>query len=119
MSMPKLPLVVSLLLLSSAPLLGGMGEALRALGVEFTLGGGSRFVYTWAWSLSLLAIALFLPNTQELMRHHRPGFDFRPDEVTARLAWRPTPAWGLATALLAAAGVLSLSGATEFLYYQF
>lgn len=102
-----------------APLLGGMGEALRDLGVEFTLGGGSRFVYTWAWSLSLLAIALFLPNTQELMRHHRPGFDFRPDEVTARLAWRPTPAWGLATALLAAAGVLSLSGATEFLYYQF
>jgi D-alanyl-lipoteichoic acid acyltransferase DltB (MBOAT superfamily) len=102
-----------------APLLGGGAETLRALGVEYALGGGSHFVFTWAWSLSLLAIALFLPNTQELMRHYRPGLDFRPELVASRLSWRPTPAWGLATALLAAAGVLSLSGATEFLYYQF
>ncbi len=102
-----------------APMLGGLGELFLAWGGQFALGGGSQFVFTWAWVSSLLAIALFLPNTQELMRHHRPGFDFDPAAVTATMEWRPTPAWGLLTAALAAAGILSLSQATEFLYYQF
>jgi len=39
--------------------------------------------------------------------------------LAARLEWRTTFAWGLAMAILAVAGVLSLSQATQFLYYQF
>ena len=66
-----------------------------------------------------LGFALFLPNTQELMRRHSPGLDFDPAAVTARLEWRTTLAWGVAMAILAVAGVLSLSQATQFLYYQF
>jgi D-alanyl-lipoteichoic acid acyltransferase DltB (MBOAT superfamily) len=101
------------------PKLGGAAVLLRDMGVQFALGGGSRFVLTWFWVVCLLLIALFLPNAQELMRRHRPGLDFDPGAVTARLEWRATPAWGLALAMLAAAGVLSLSQATQFLYYQF
>jgi len=99
--------------------LGGAADLLESLGIKFSLGGGSRFILTWGWVICLLAIALFLPNTQELMRRHRPGLDFEPSAVPARLEWRPTVAWGLAMAILAIAGVLSLSQATQFLYYQF
>jgi hypothetical protein len=102
-----------------APLLGGFADVLTGAGVTFALGGGSRFVLTWAWTLPLLAIALLMPNTQELMRHYRPGLDFDPTTLRSRLAWRPTRAWSLALAVLTAAGLLSLSQATEFLYYQF
>lgn len=99
--------------------LGGAADLLESLGIQFSLGGGSRFILTWGWVICLLAIALFLPNTQELMRRHRPGLDFDPAAVTARLEWRSTIVWGLAMAILAVAGVLSLSQATQFLYYQF
>lgn len=99
--------------------LGGTADMLKNMGMQFSLGGGSRFILTWGWVICLLAIALFLPNTQELMRCHRPGLDFDPAAVTTRLKWRPSNTWGLAMAILAIAGVLSLSQATQFLYYQF
>jgi hypothetical protein len=35
------------------------------------------------------------------------------------LRWRPSVAWAWAIGVLSAAGALSLSQATEFLYYQF
>ena len=101
------------------PKLGAAADLLQGLGVQFALGGGSRFMLTWSWVVCLLVIALFLPNAQELMSRHRPGLDFDPKAVTPRLEWQATPAWGLALAILAAAGVLSLSHATQFLYYQF
>jgi len=31
----------------------------------------------------LAAIALFLPNTQEIMADYRPAVDFKPDDLTA------------------------------------
>ena len=102
-----------------APTLGGVADSMRAWGVEFQLGGGSRFVLTWAWTLALLAVALFLPNTQQLMRLHRPGLDFDPTDSQGVLEWKPNGLWAWALAVIAAAGVLSLSQATEFLYYQF
>ncbi|WP_300454980.1 MBOAT family protein [Accumulibacter sp.] len=105
--------------LAFLPVLGGAADSLRAWGVEFYLGGGSRFAATWIWSVALLSIALFLPNTQELMRLHRPGLDFYPASSESRLEWKPNAAWAWMMAGIAAAGVLSLSQATEFLYYQF
>ncbi|HRH80784.1 MAG TPA: MBOAT family protein [Thiobacillaceae bacterium] len=101
------------------PVMGSMADLLRASGVEFYLGGGSQFVFTWAWAVTLLAVALFLPNTQEFMRQHRPGLDFELAESRPALAWKPNSSWAWLLAALAAAGILSLSQATEFLYYQF
>lgn len=102
-----------------APLLGGLGDQLQHLGVRFGLGGGAHFVLTWTWTLPLLAIAFWLPNTQEFMRHYQPGLDFDAASARAGWVWRPSLRWALAIACLAAAGGLSLSGASEFLYYQF
>jgi D-alanyl-lipoteichoic acid acyltransferase DltB (MBOAT superfamily) len=99
--------------------LGPAAGTLQGWGVTLALGGGSQFVLTWAWTLLLLAFALLLPNTQELMRDHRPGLDFDPAKATNRLRWSAHPGWAGFMALVAVAGVLSLSHATEFLYYQF
>lgn len=89
------------------------------LDISFTPGGGSRFLLTWGWSLALLTIALFLPNTQEIMAAWKPGLDMEGNAGPTRLPWRPSVAWAWGMALLMAAGLLSLSGASEFLYYQF
>ncbi len=102
----------------AAPL-GGVANWLAQAGVTLRLGGGSEFVLTWGWSVALLAIALLLPNTQEIMRHYRPGLDFVSSGTRPWAAWRPSVAWAWAIAVLSGAGALSLSGATEFLYYQF
>jgi len=102
------------------PALASGGVFLKeTLGLRFYLGGGNLFLLTWSWVIGLLAIALFMPNTQEIMRNHRPGLDFDAGAATGALAWRPTAAWALTTGALSAAGLLSLSKATEFLYYQF
>ncbi|WP_291993799.1 MBOAT family protein [Candidatus Accumulibacter sp. ACC003] len=101
------------------PMLGGAAERLSNLGIEFTLGGGKQFLLTWAWDLALLSIALFLPNTQQIMYRYRPGLDFCPGENARALEWKPSGVWACVVALIAAAGVLSLSQASEFLYYQF
>ncbi|MBL8422637.1 MAG: MBOAT family protein [Candidatus Accumulibacter phosphatis] len=101
------------------PALGSAADSMRSWGVEFHLGGGTRFVSTWGWTLALLSIALFLPNTQQLMRLHRPGLDFEPADGESALEWRANAVWAWALAVIAAAGLLSLSQATEFLYYQF
>lgn len=73
-----------------------------------------------AWIAGLMAVALFLPNTHQIMRRYRPTID-APVAVEAptRLRWRPS-GFGLAWAVLAAlSSILLLGRATEFLYFQF
>jgi len=69
--------------------------------------------------VALFLIARFLPNSNELMAAHAPALDAEEHVRAGRLQWRPTRRWGLATAALAAAGVLALSQVSEFLYFQF
>ena len=63
------------------------------------------------------AIALFAPNTQQIVR------DAAPDEVRppapSRIDWRPSPLWSAAVGITLVACVLSLNNASEFLYFQF
>ena len=95
-----------------------VGEWLARHGVDFALGGGARFVQTYAAVAALAAIALAAPNTQQLMARFRPGLG-APAAGQTRLEWRLTPARAWAAGLLAAAGFLSLNRVSEFLYYQF
>ena len=76
-----------------------------------------------------LAIALLAPNTQQFMRHARPGLrtagypspyvvdGFWPNFT--RLRWQPTPLTAVATALLLVACILSLKDVSEFIYFRF
>jgi alginate O-acetyltransferase complex protein AlgI len=69
----------------------------------------------------LLAIAWFLPNTQQIMHRFRPALGYFRTRVNPAgvLQWRPNLWWA---ATLAFGGVLALthlSVVREFIYYQF
>ena len=72
---------------------------------------------------SLLAIAFFAPNTQQIMQGYRPGLvDSRQRDAapyTGRLVWRPTRGWAVAIAVVTVWGVLGINRLSEFLYFQF
>ncbi|MFM0728460.1 MBOAT family protein [Paraburkholderia strydomiana] len=64
-------------------------------------------------------IALLMPNSNEIMARYSPVLDKVRTSLPAALQWRPQAGWGVAIGVLAAAALLHLAGATEFLYFQF
>jgi hypothetical protein len=107
-----------------ARLLEPLRGVLSSAGVEFREGGGSQFVLTYFWVGTLSCIALFAPNTQEIMHRYRPGLDYhlaRDGKASAAstTAWRPSRWCGVAIGIIFACGMLSLTRISEFLYFQF
>ena len=78
----------------------------------------------WApWVLTSFVIVWFMPNTQELMRNHRPGLDFTcpqpsPGKFCA-IVWQPSVSWFFFVSLIFCASLAMLSGTSPFLYFQF
>jgi alginate O-acetyltransferase complex protein AlgI len=77
----------------------------------------------WLWCGGLAAIALLLPNTQEIMRNHLTGIT-RPSEppkgfAATVISFSSTPLWAVLTAALMTAGLISLPQPTSFLYFNF
>ena len=103
--------------------LGALLPALQHAGVlragEIPLFDGARK----SLALALLFVVVWaMPNTIELMRRYRPtvtGFESGP--AAEGVAWRLTPAWGLATAVVAYLALLPIMAtrSSEFLYFQF
>jgi alginate O-acetyltransferase complex protein AlgI len=103
--------------------LGPLGGWLRAVGVQPAWTSGS-FLLSSAGRISvLLVIALALPNTMELLASYEPALGVRPARVRGRLlalaAWRPNGGWAVGLACVALAGIMSLGGLHEFIYWQF
>ena len=96
--------------------LGPLGTRLTGLGIEAYLGGGQRFVQNWSWVALGALIAFVMPNTQEFHARLRPALE---PVRTGWLRWRPNAVWAIGLGALAAAGILSLSRPSEFLYFQF
>jgi hypothetical protein len=75
------------------------------------------------WSVLLFAIAMFCPNSAQLLARHEPALGMRAPAAAGRglfgLAWRPSIGWAIIVALLALASILRFSGPSEFLYWQF
>lgn len=69
------------------------------------------------WTLGLLAFALVCPNSARLMRYHDDVGAAPPRR--ARLAWRPSPLWLLAVAVILLFTIGQIGRVKEFLYYQF
>lgn len=87
-------------------------------------GGATEFVFRNAWIGGLLIIALFLPNSLQVMAKFEPALDFGERAGhTAPLVrfaqWRPSVSWALGVATVAAIAVLRLGDHSEFLYWQF
>ena len=77
-----------------------------------------------AWVVGLLAMALALPNTLEIMARYEPALDFtprteRPSWWWGLATWRPSLAWTVAVAALLGFAVMRLGPDSEFLYWQF
>jgi len=77
-----------------------------------------------AWITALLSIALFLPNSLEIMAAHEPalGIQSKPQgqsRLASWLTWRPSLPWALIMAALAAITIFRWNGKSEFLYWQF
>jgi hypothetical protein len=82
------------------------------------------FLVTLLWVLGLLAVALLLPNTQQVMARFEPvlGIKDRPANTGlpwTRVQWAPTAGWAVVVALLGAFAVMRVGGPSEFLYWQF
>lgn len=104
--------------------IGGFAPILQNLGIDFYLGGGARFLETWAWVILAASIAFLLPNTQELTRQFDPALDFnvstlRNTFLMKRLTWEPSVGWAVFLGMAAVASLLSLNRPAEFLYFQF
>jgi alginate O-acetyltransferase complex protein AlgI len=103
--------------------LGPVGHLLQALGVRPAWSSGSFLLTATARIVVLLFIALALPNTLELLAAYEPALGVKlardPNRVLALLAWRPTGTWAVGLACVALAGILSLGGLHEFIYWQF
>ena len=79
--------------------------------------------------LALLPLALFMPNTQQIMALAEPAItrhECKPDDdislapaLERRLRWRPTLAWAVIMGIITAVAVLGMANISEFLYFQF
>ena len=109
---------------SLAGKLGSLEPWLIRHGVEFygihALGDSRQAII---WIVCLTPIALFLPNTQQLLYRYRPTTASYSKEIQHLryrwMEWRPTLPWGLFVAAIFTISLLSLTKFSEFLYFQF
>lgn len=80
-------------------------------------GAGFTMIFT------LLAIAWFMPNTQQVMRDFHPALDTYRGKIEVWIPQRPrfrlNVRWAVFTAFLFVTAVGALTRVSEFLYFQF
>ena len=86
--------------------------------------GLATFAMAAAYLVGLLAIAVLLPNSLQVMSKYKPALYVQERPITLAgfdvpVYWRPTLLWMAFTAALAAISMSRLSGKSEFLYWQF
>jgi D-alanyl-lipoteichoic acid acyltransferase DltB (MBOAT superfamily) len=100
---------------------------LSSLGIALVTEGASQMFFTYLWSIALLAIAWFTPNTQEWLKHYNPALDYQPIKASSEpsnhwgksLSWQPNKFWSITLGIIAGIGLVYLRKATVFLYFQF
>lgn len=99
--------------------LGPLKPLFERLGVDFYLGGGSRFLETWVWIVVAGSIAFFCPNTQQIMGRYEAWAGSTVHRGEAWYLWRPSLRWSVYIGAILLGSMLSLTRPTEFLYFQF
>ena len=125
---------------SAGNVLGGMvglhgiglpGQRFGAAGMHLLDGSVPvhAFANAAATLLALLAIALLLPNSVQILAAYEPVLytpkraaeipGILPSMLRRPLVWRPTLAWMVLFAAIGAVSMIRLTGMSEFLYWQF
>lgn len=103
--------------------LGSAAGFLASIGVRPAWTSGALLMGATIRIGVLLAIALLMPNTLQILAAFEPALGVKPGKTSSRLqralTWRPNRAWAVGLACAALAGVLSLGELSEFLYWQF
>jgi len=99
-------------------ILGGVSLANVGGAAVAAPGGG-----WWVWLGVLYLWVLFAPNSQAVLSLFQPALGVKPSRhpglLGGRLLWQPSRPWAILTAVVFAVCFLSLSTASEFLYYKF
>jgi alginate O-acetyltransferase complex protein AlgI len=104
--------------------LGPLSNAVRRFVAPSSELAGQDLFFALAWTVSLLAIALLMPNTLQILGRYEPALvAARPVTGSGKLqrliAWSPSLPWAVALAALAVMAIMRLGGKSEFLYWQF
>jgi D-alanyl-lipoteichoic acid acyltransferase DltB (MBOAT superfamily) len=88
------------------------------------LGGARDLLVGCAWMMALLAVALLLPGSLDLLSQHEPALGVKQRPADTRFSraigqWRPSLPWAIALSAAAFAAITRLDGKSEFLYWQF
>jgi D-alanyl-lipoteichoic acid acyltransferase DltB (MBOAT superfamily) len=89
---------------------------IRVIGLPLPIGADAVFALLAAMVALGLAIVLALPNIPQIFRYRE--FRHAP-EAASWLAWRPSLAWAVVTALAFTAALFGMWQRLEFLYFQF
>jgi alginate O-acetyltransferase complex protein AlgI len=106
-----------------APTLQGALAVFHGMvGLNGLRGGGFERDGVFLSVLLPLLLAMFAPNTQQILRAYRPGLGHRerPDLPSVPwLSWRPNLAYATLWAVIALFSISHLWSTSEFLYFQF
>ncbi len=91
----------------------GLAVQLGTPGSNFDPAGHSPY-----WVVALLAIAWYMPNTQQFMAHFSPALE-PAKGLPNRPQWSPSRGWAISIGVLAVVALLHLTRVSEFLYFQF
>ena len=105
---------------SLTPLLGPLGRALSPAAGMST----QDLAVITGWIVVLMAIALWMPNTLQILSHIEPAIGIQERHMPVSrlqrfLQWSPTPSWALTMVALAGTAIWRMGGKSEFLYWQF
>jgi hypothetical protein len=67
---------------------------------------------------TVLAMALFLPNSQVMLARYEPALE-KIETPNPRFVWRPNIAWGVGLGVLFAVCITRIGGESPFLYFRF
>jgi alginate O-acetyltransferase complex protein AlgI len=103
--------------------LGPLAGWLHRAGVTTApdLWSGREAARTVMWISVSMLIALAFPNTLEILARYEPALGVKPRtaDFASISEWNASLPWAIGVSIVAAIGIISLSGPSEFLYWQF
>jgi D-alanyl-lipoteichoic acid acyltransferase DltB (MBOAT superfamily) len=103
--------------------LGPLAEWLRGAGVVAESWPLKDFLKMTFWTFALMIVALAFPNTLQILARYEPALGVAAHSTKLRtgllVEWDASLPWAIAVSAIAAIAVVSMSGPSEFLYWQF